>query len=76
MASDPYPYFEFLTQGQIGNVCGVSAHQVGRWLRALGLRGGKVPSPQALRSGLAEAVVDGAASSDSGGPENTVFENQ
>jgi hypothetical protein len=57
--NDPFPYFDYLNQGQIGLILGVSSHQVGRWLSSLGLRQGKCPSTDALESGLAKEVSDG-----------------
>ena len=44
---------DFLTQTQLGKLYGVSSHQIGKWLKNLGLRteDGK-PSKKAIRDGM------------------------
>lgn len=52
---DPFPSFSHLTQTQLGQLFGVTAHVVGRWLKELGLRmpDGR-PTPQVVASGEAQ----------------------
>lgn len=59
MRNDPFPYFDFLSQTQLGTMFGVSSLTIGHWLAKLGLRTGRVPAPEAIQSGLAKAVGDG-----------------
>lgn len=58
---DPYPYWDYLAQGQIGQMLGVSSHEIGRWLFKLGLRNRKGPSEEALATKLAKPVENGPA---------------
>ena len=47
--------FEYMTLTQIGEIFGVSSHQVGKWLVEIGLRGPeKRPSREAFASGYVE----------------------
>lgn len=58
--NDPFPYFVFLTQRQFGELFGVSAQRIGRWLAELGLRGPDgQPTEQAEADGLVQPVRDG-----------------
>src|SRR4051794_40720806 len=57
--NDLFPYFETLTQAQVGKLFGVSSQQVGRWLIELGVRDRNGPSSEALGSGLAQEVASG-----------------
>lgn len=59
LAHDPFPYFEYLTQTQLGEVFGVSAYQLGAWLSQLRLKGPREPTPTALSDGLAKPVTNG-----------------
>ena len=45
----------FLSLTELGKLCGVSSHKVGKWLVELGLRTqAKKPSPRAFREGFVE----------------------
>jgi hypothetical protein len=55
---DLFPYFEYLGQGQLGQLFGVSSQQVGRWLIELRLRGPREPSEESLANGLAKVVAN------------------
>ena len=60
MTNDPFPYFEYLTQTQLGQLYGVNAQTIGRWLVEVGVRRSNgQPTEQALRGGLANAIEDG-----------------
>jgi hypothetical protein len=37
---------------------GVSSQRIGRWLMELSLRTGRTPTPEALETGLAQAITD------------------
>jgi hypothetical protein len=55
---DPFPVFEYLTQTQLGEIFGTTSHQVGRWLKELGLRTvNNQPSPTAIKGGLVQQVT-------------------
>lgn len=46
---------EFLSLTELGRLCGVSSHKIGKWLVAVGLRTqDKKPSPRAFREGFVE----------------------
>jgi hypothetical protein len=55
--NDLYPAFETLNQRQLGHLFGVSSHQVGRWLKEIGLRryDGE-PAQKAIDEGIAAPV--------------------
>ena len=57
--NDPFPYFEFLSQSQLGQMFGVSSLEMGRTLTALGLRRGSQPTERAERDGLVKVVTAG-----------------
>lgn len=59
MKNDPFPFFEFLTQTQMGQLFGVSGRKVGHWLQELGLRSARRPTPAAVEGGLVQVVDDG-----------------
>ena len=60
MRNDLYPYFEYLTQKQLGQAFGVSGQKIGRWLIEEGVRGPNCrPTAEAEQTGLARAVEDG-----------------
>lgn len=63
MTNDPFPFYETLTQTQLGMLFGESSHVVGRWLKELGLRlpNGK-PSPRAIEAGWVTTCSDGPVS--------------
>ena len=45
----------FLSLTELGKLCGVSSHKVGKWLVGLGLRTqAKKPSPRAFKEGYVE----------------------
>ena len=57
MNNDPFPYFTHLTQGQLGQMFGVSSHQIGWWLIDIGLRdANKRPSQKALQGGYVKNI--------------------
>jgi hypothetical protein len=57
MLNDPFPCFEHLTQGQLGELFGVTSHRIGRWLIEVGLRGlDKQPTRQAVEGGSVKTV--------------------
>lgn len=62
MNHDPFPTFEYLTQTQLGEIFGITSHQVGRKLKEAGLRTAtNQPSPSAFAGGWVKQVtVDGA----------------
>lgn len=46
---------EFMSLTELGNLCGVSSHKVGKWLVAVGLRTqDKKPSPRAFKEGYVD----------------------
>jgi hypothetical protein len=56
--NDPFPYFEYLGQRQLGQYFGATSHEIGRWLDDCGLRGSdRLPTAQALEDGLAKLVI-------------------
>jgi hypothetical protein len=60
MINDPFPFFEYLTQSQLGQLFGATSHEVGRWLKELGFkRPDNRPSDEAMRSGIAANVTNG-----------------
>lgn len=54
---DLFPYFDNLSQKQLGKVFGVSSHSIGLYLKQIGLRNSKgEPTPQAIAEKLAVKV--------------------
>jgi len=48
--------YEFVTQTQIGQHFGVTSHQIGRWLKKVGLREGEWPSETAKWNGFVKKI--------------------
>lgn len=48
--------YEFVTQTQIGEHFGVTSHQIGRWLKKVGLREGEWPSETAKWDGFVKKI--------------------
>jgi hypothetical protein len=58
MMNDPFPFFEYLTQSQLGQLFGATSHKIGRWLKELGFkRPDNRPSDEAILSGMANNVT-------------------
>ena len=52
-----YESFDHLTQKQLGEIFGVSSHQIGRWLQDLGLKNGSSPASTAWNKGFVKKVT-------------------
>jgi hypothetical protein len=58
MTNDPFPFYDFLSQKQLGVLFGVSSHVIGSWLRQIGVRNSDgSPTTDAVSTGLAKAVI-------------------